>query len=290
VSEHTHSPRVGKLLLFWDYDTQWGADRSRLPGGPKSWGHLEFRNTDRLLELLEKFQVRACFAVVGAAALAGDRPYHDPRQVRKIHAAGHEIGSHSHRHEWLPGLDRRRLYETLRSSKDALEQCIGASVTAFVPPWNQPFDHPAGLSFSLSERREARDDRTDLRTLCETLLDAGYRFCRVAYRPFLQRALDRLLRRRFDHLGRLESIAGITCARLNTPGGFDGDTMRALERNARRRSLTVAYGHPHSLTLGSSQDERHFVPFLERVRELRSRGLLEVACPRDLHNGATVPL
>ena len=110
-----------ELLFFWDYDTQWGADRSRLPGGPKSWGALEFPNTERLLELHAEHGVPACFAVVGSAALSGERPYHDPAQVRRIHAAGHEIGSHSHRHEWLPGLDGAALRETLAASRDANE-------------------------------------------------------------------------------------------------------------------------------------------------------------------------
>jgi hypothetical protein len=280
--------QVAKLLLFWDYDTQWGADRSRIAGGSKDWGPLEFANTERLLELLARYQIPACFAVVGSAALPGERPYHDAAQIRQIHAAGHEIGSHSHRHEWLPGLDRDRLDETLRSSKDALEQCIGAPVTTFVPPWNEPFDYPRGWSFSLSERREAGGDRTDLRRLCQALRESGYGFSRVSYRPIFQRLADRLLGRRYDHLGHLETIAGIRCARLNTPGGFAEDTRRSLEHNVRHGTLTVAYGHPHSLTLGNSQDERYFVPFLERVQELRARGLLEVLLPRDLTSGATV--
>lgn len=275
-----------RLLLFWDYDTQWGADRSRTAPGPKDWGPLEFENTNRLLSLLERYRIPACFAVVGSAALPGERPYHDAAQIRRIHAAGHEIGSHSHRHEWLPGLDRQRLRETLRSSRDALEQCIGSLVTTFVPPWNEPFDYPQGWSFSLSERREAPGDRTDLRQLCEALRELGYLFCRVSYRPVFQRLADRLLGRRFDHLGHLETIAGVRCARLNTPGGFGEDTLRSLERNVERGTLIVAYGHPHSLTLGNSQDERYLVPFLERIDELRSRGRIEVVLPRDLVTAA----
>ena len=273
---------AARLLLFWDYDTQWGADRSRIAGGPKDWGPLEFENTDRLLQLLARYRIPACFAVVGSAALPGERPYHDAGQIRRIHEAGHEVGSHSHRHEWLPGLDRERLRETLRSSKDALEQCIGAAVTTFVPPWNEPFDYPQRWSFSLSERREAAGGRTDLRRLCEALRDSGYLFSRVSYRPVFQRLADRILRRPYDCLGHLETIAGVLCARLNTHGGFGEDTRRSLEHNIEHGTLTVAYGHPHSLTLGNSQDERYLVPFLERVQELRSRGLLEVMRPRDL--------
>src|SRR5215470_10951843 len=84
----------GGFMIFWDYDTQWGADRSRSGGGPKSWGALDFENTERLLQLHEQFDIPACFAVVGAAALPGSRPYHDPEQIRRIHQAGHEVASH----------------------------------------------------------------------------------------------------------------------------------------------------------------------------------------------------
>ncbi|MGH7633973.1 MAG: polysaccharide deacetylase family protein, partial [Gemmatimonadaceae bacterium] len=140
------------VMVFWDYDTQWGADRSRSTQRSSDWGAREFPNTDRLLEVHARYNVPACFAVVGAAALPGARPYHDADQIRRIHGAGHEIASHSFRHEWLPGLGRDALRETLSSSKSALEQCIGAPVTTFVPPFNQPFDYASRWAFSVSER------------------------------------------------------------------------------------------------------------------------------------------
>ncbi len=272
----------GTLLLFWDYDTQWGGDRSRLPGGPKDWGRLEFPNTERLLELHAQYEVPACFAVVGAAALPGERPYHDPDQIRRIHDAGHEVGSHSFRHEWLPGLTRAEVRETLRASRESLEQCIGAPVVSFVPPYNQPWDHPAKLSISLSERRTGGSERMHLGQLCRVLSETGYRFCRVAYRPGWLRVIERVSKGRRDRPGRLEKIGGLWAARLNTNGGFALEARQMLESCGRRGGLTVAYGHPHSLTTDGSQHERELVPFLEKARELKQRGLLNIALPRDL--------
>jgi peptidoglycan/xylan/chitin deacetylase (PgdA/CDA1 family) len=272
----------GALLIFWDYDTQWGADRSRNPRSTRDWGHLDFEHSERLLELHAEHDVPACFAVVGAAALPGARPYHDPAQISRIHAAGHEIASHAFRHEWLPGLHRAELAATLARSRDALEQCIGAPVTAFVPPFNQPFDHLRGGSISLAERREVRRDRTDLARLCEALGNAGYRFCRVSYRPLHVRAAEWLSRRRWDRPERTVRIGGVTCLRLNTPGGFDAPVLAMLERTAADGGLVVAYGHPHSLRAGNSQDERHLVPFLRRSRELARAGALRILRPRDL--------
>ncbi|HEU4628919.1 MAG TPA: polysaccharide deacetylase family protein [Gemmatimonadaceae bacterium] len=273
---------AGALLVFWDYDTQWGADRSRNPASRRDWGHLDFEHSERLLELHAEFGIPACFAVVGAAALPGVRPYHDPAQIRRLHAAGHEIASHAFRHEWLPALHGAALTETLVRSRDALEQCIGAPVTTFVPPFNQPFDHLRGGSISLAERRAVPRGRTDLARLCQALAGAGYRCCRVSYRPLHVRAAEWLTRRRRDRPMRPLRIGGVTALRLNTPGGFDAPALAMLERVAAEGGLVVAYGHPHSLHTGNSQDERFLTPFLRRARELARAGALRLARPRDL--------
>ena len=272
----------GTLLFFWDYDTQWGADRSRLGGGAKDWGSLEFTHTDELLSLHAEYGVPACFAVVGSAALPGKRPYHAPEQIRRIHESGHEVGSHSHRHEWLPALTRPALVETLRHSKDALEQCIGAAVTTFVPPYNQPFDYAARGSISLSERREAGRDRTGLGRLCGALRETGYRFCRVAYRPLHVRVARTSCRRRLDAPERPAGIRGVMCVRLNTPCGFLQPSIDMLNRCARRGGFVVVYGHPHSLRSGASQDVSQLLRFLTEVKRLRESGRIVTRLPREL--------
>jgi hypothetical protein len=275
-------------MLFWDYDTQWGMDADQARGlrVPVRPGHLEFEHTERLLELHAEFEVPACFAVVGAAALPGDRPYHDPDQIRRIHRAGHEVASHGFQHEWVPGLDGHRLREILRLSKDALEQCLGTSVTSFVPPYNQPFDHGPKGSISLSERRSAGRERTTLGRLCTALRETGFAFCRVAYRPLHLRLADLLLRRPLDPPSHPEVIAGVTCIRLNTPCGFEAGSLAMLRRCAEQGGIAVVYGHPHSLGDGRAQDERWLRPLLAEVQALRRSRGLQACLPRDLAVGA----
>lgn len=286
-SSRPESPaNPGRLLLFWDYDTQWGADRSRVAPAPQHWGPREFDNTERLLDLLAEYDVASCFAAVGAAALPGARPYHDPAQIRRIHAAGHEIASHSHRHEWLPALDRAALRETLRASKEALEQCIGHRVDCFVPPYNQPYDFIEGLAISLAERKEAGRNRIGLRRLCEELSLAGYRTARVFYQPLHRRLLNALRGGRVEAPGRVLTIAGVTCVRLNTLCGFSELTRTVLERCASKGGLAIVYAHPHSLTSGGPQDESLLIPFLRRVSALRADGRLKVLRPADLDEAA----
>ena len=271
---------VGKLLFYWDYDTQWGADRSL--SGPKSWGHLEFQNTDRLLEIHAAYDIKACFAVVGAAALSGAWPYHDPGQIRRIHGAGHEVASHSFRHEWLPGLSPDALRETLARSKESLEQCIGAPVVSFVPPFNQPFDYPRRRAFSLSERRQVKGERTDLEQLCETLFECGYSFSRVAYRTLVEKVADGLRGRRVVRPASPETIAGLTCIRLNTAAGFADATRETVLECVAKRAWAIVYGHPHSLFAEGAQNLAHLAPFMEFIGKLRNEGRLSVYLPREI--------
>lgn len=276
--------RRAQLLIFWDYDTQWGTDADRRRGLPgPSHGHdADYECTERLLELHARYRLPACFAVVAAAALPGERPYHDPGQIRRIHRDGHEVASHGFKHEWIPELDPRSLRRMLAQSRDALEDCIGARVSAFVPPYNQPFDHPRGLSFSRAERRAVPHGRTDLGLLCDALHEAGYDFCRVAYRSLAQRARDRIVGRPVERPARVSRIGHIQCARLNAPCGFTSATLAVVDHAVWAGGLVVAYGHPHSLHAGGAQDERWLVPFLEHVQQLHAAGHLEVLLPRDL--------
>ena len=276
--------RPGRLLLFWDYDTQWGTDADQRRGLPVAadLGAADFPCTDELLDLHAEFAIPACFAVVGAAAREGSRPYHDAAQIRRIHAAGHEVASHGLEHEWLPALAPASLRRILAESRDQLEQCIGAPVTCFVPPYNQPFDYPAAWSFSRSERGLATAERTDVAMLCEALGETGYQVCRLAYRSVLRRAVDRIAGREVDRPAPVRRIRGVTCVRLNAGCGFGDAALERLQQASRLGGLVVAYGHPHSLHGETAQHQRFLAPFLREAARLRERGTLEISLPRDL--------
>ena len=276
------SSTPGRLVIFWDFDAQWGAERSRAAGGGKSWGALDFENTEQLLEIHARFHIPACFAVVGAAALPGERPRHDPILVRRIVENGHEVASHSMRHEWLPGLGYQKLIRDLQDSKDALQQASGCPVFSFVPPFNQPFDYLAKGSLSISERRLAGRGRIDLPGLCRALAETGYRFCRVSYSPWHERFRQIVLRRRGPRISQPEKISGITCLRTGASAGFREKALLILDHCARTGGIAVVYGHPHSLHAGAAQDECYLVPFLEQARQLIDAGRLAALLPHQL--------
>ncbi|MDY3557194.1 polysaccharide deacetylase family protein [Gemmata sp. JC717] len=84
--------------------------------------------TRRLLAQLAEARVLATFFVVGEIARS------HPELVRDIHAAGHEVGSHSWDHRRVHRFTPASFREDLRTSKDALEQVTGAPVLGFRAP------------------------------------------------------------------------------------------------------------------------------------------------------------
>jgi polysaccharide deacetylase family protein (PEP-CTERM system associated) len=85
-------------------------------------------STRRLLDQLAAARALATFYVVGQIART------HPRLVRDIHAAGHEVGSHSWDHRRVHRFTPEAFREDLRTSKDALEQATGAPVLGFRAP------------------------------------------------------------------------------------------------------------------------------------------------------------
>ena len=85
-------------------------------------------STRRLLELLARHNVRGTFFVLGWIARKS------PALIREIHAAGHELGSHSFWHRLVYSLTPTEFRQDLRDSKLAIEDAAGVAVTSFRAP------------------------------------------------------------------------------------------------------------------------------------------------------------
>ena len=81
--------------------------------------------TRRLLDQLAAANALATFYVVGEIARS------HPQLVRDIHAAGHEVGSHSWDHRRVHRFTPDTFRDDLRASKDALEQVTGSGIFGF---------------------------------------------------------------------------------------------------------------------------------------------------------------
>ncbi|MBE0568184.1 MAG: DUF3473 domain-containing protein [Deltaproteobacteria bacterium] len=122
------------------------------------WERLPRRaeeQTKRTLELLETFQVRGTFFVLGWMAEK------NPALVRAIHEAGHEIGSHGFSHRMITDMTPKEFREDIRNTKDILEEITKKEVEGYRAP-----------TFSIVEKTS---------WAYEILLEEGYRYSSSVY-------------------------------------------------------------------------------------------------------------
>jgi len=81
-----------------------------------------------IYEIIEKYQVKATFFVVGWIA----EKY--PEIVRDISNRGFEIGSHTHLHQLVYEQDRQTFYNDVEKSIKTLEDCTGNEIKSFRAP------------------------------------------------------------------------------------------------------------------------------------------------------------
>jgi polysaccharide deacetylase family protein (PEP-CTERM system associated) len=87
------------------------------------------QDTARLLSVLKKYNVRCTFFVLGEVAEKF------PDEIRALHQAGHEIGSHGYRHVPLFEQDQAQFEKEMRGSLDFLKQLTGEPVLGFRAPF-----------------------------------------------------------------------------------------------------------------------------------------------------------
>jgi len=95
------------------------------------WDSYELRvekNTDILLELLEKYNHKATFFILGWVAEK------KPNLIKKIASLGHEIASHGYKHEIVYRLSPDEFRRDLMMSKKMLEDLTGREVIGYRAP------------------------------------------------------------------------------------------------------------------------------------------------------------
>jgi len=125
-----------------------GLDRWEQPGPALG------RQTDQLLALLEQLGLRSTFFLLGMAARS------HPELVRRIAAAGHEIGCHGDAHRLVSSQTRDEFAGDIRASRSTIEQLtgsrpIGYRAPAFSitrdTPWAHEVLREEGFAYDASE-------------------------------------------------------------------------------------------------------------------------------------------
>lgn len=85
-------------------------------------------NTRRILDILEEFNIKATFFILGWVA---ERL---PQMILDIHARGHEIGCHGYGHQLIYAIGPDAFRMDVQRSKEILESLIGEAVNGYRAP------------------------------------------------------------------------------------------------------------------------------------------------------------
>ena len=97
-----------------------------------AWGN---EDTQTLIDILEKYQVKATFFVVG------DWVDKYPESVKALSDAGHEVMSHSNHHDHYNSLTAEQITADLKASCDKVEAVTGVRPTLIRCPYGEYDDH-----------------------------------------------------------------------------------------------------------------------------------------------------
>jgi len=122
---------VSRAAFSADIEDYFQAEALRSFCPRSAWDSFEDRtaaNTERLLEILGSRGIRGTFFVLGWTA------QRHPDLVRRIAAAGHEIGSHGFDHELIYRQDAKAFRQDIRRARQLLQDLSGQEVIGYRAP------------------------------------------------------------------------------------------------------------------------------------------------------------
>ena len=91
-----------------------------------AWGN---EDTETLLSILDKYNVKTTFFMTGGWI----ESY--PEDVKKIAAAGHDLGNHSENHKQMSQLSSDECLAEIQKPHDKVKELTGTEMTLFRPPY-----------------------------------------------------------------------------------------------------------------------------------------------------------
>lgn len=265
-----------KLILIWDYDTPIARITTTRPYNYDFKKCLdEANNVDTILSYAATSNTRMTFAVVGFGAEESVEPFDVRGKVQKIYQHGHEIASHSWKHEWFPYLTKYQIEKSLERSKFILEKCLNQKgcVKGFVPPHDRPTSWPSKLAFSLGDRAlYPFHPGASIGYILGELKKQEYAWCRASYRSIVNKVIDW---KGGDFENRLRKTWQVHNGIVHFRGtymGFDAPVYSILEKAVRNSLPVVIVGHPAGLTINKVENIKFFDAFMKTVEDLKKKG------------------
>ncbi len=277
-----------KLMIIWDYDTALGQINSTMPYNFKYDPiYEEIENVEYILKAAFDADIKMTFACLGFAAEKGIFPFNNPEQIKKIYDEGHEIASHSWKHEWFPLLMEKQIKKSLERSKYILEKCTGrdGSVTGFIPPHSRPMSWYKKFSYSPGDRGIYPFHKgSDTGYILKELSKLKYKWCRVLknYKPLWEKILSNSGKDSYEFV-KWEIHNGIVCVPQYYTG-FDEPARTYLEKAVEKNEALVIVGHPAGLSREKSESLKYFNEFMELVKKYKSNMQLDVMTVTDYIN------
>lgn len=91
--------------------------------------------TPQILAILKKYNIKATFFMVGANATA------HPDMVKKVHEAGHAIGSHTETHPMLTKINETQLQHEVKTPSETIYKIIGKKPICLRYPFGASNQH-----------------------------------------------------------------------------------------------------------------------------------------------------
>lgn len=270
----------GKLLIIWDFDTAIGQINSTMPYNFRYDPiYEEIENVDYILNRAHIEDIRMTFACVGFAGESGVFPFNIPDIISKISIRGHEIASHSWKHEWFPYLNEKQIYRSLERSKQTLESCLGPGekVSGFVPPHSRPMSWLKKYSVSLGDRGLYPFHKgSDIGYIIKELGKLNYRWCRVL--PKYKPVWEKIKGNQSDDsvfFPVWETHDNIVCVPSHY-NGFDKAAIDFVKEAVKRNETAVISGHPAGLSRDKEESREYFDRFIDKAVQLRDVEGLEI--------------
>jgi polysaccharide deacetylase family protein (PEP-CTERM system associated) len=118
-------------LISFDVEDWFQVENLKGTIDKKDWEEKELRvekNTQKLLQILDKSNTKATFFVLGWIA------ERIPELIKDIGRKGHEIASHGYEHELLYEIEEKQFREDIRKSKEILKDITGKNPIGYRAP------------------------------------------------------------------------------------------------------------------------------------------------------------
>ena len=115
-----------RLLPIYCVDT--GGDKQVALTFDAAWG---VEDLDQILDILDKYQVRATFFVVGDSA----RKF--PEETKRLADKGHDVANHSDKHPHMNKLSMDAVKADIMAADASIKEIAGKETKLFRPPYGE---------------------------------------------------------------------------------------------------------------------------------------------------------